>query len=193
MTLNVISLNKAIKVGTIIPMKEYNGNIGHWVEDNLEENGYTVNRQKGVDLIDLGLEVKTRKANSTSGHTVGAMMPIDIINTEWENSNIRNKIQRQYRVIHRVNELTGENIVISARVYDFTCDEIQNQLKKAWDYCRSVLKEEYTPDYIRGPNHWAYLELQTNGSYQYRIPPHIMDMLESISNTERTKLFEFGT
>ena len=100
MTLNVISLNNAIRVGTTIPMKEYNGNIGHWVEDKLEENGYTVNRQKGIDLIDLGLEVKTRKENSTSGHTIGAMLPVDIINTEWENSNIRNKIQRQYRVKH---------------------------------------------------------------------------------------------
>jgi hypothetical protein len=192
MKFNVVSLNRAIDVGTVIPMEQYNGNIGRWVEDKLEENGYSVNRKKGIDLLSLGLEVKTRKIDSTSGHTVGAMLPQDIISTEWEDSNIRDKIQKQYRVKYNLCEFTGDNLVTSARVYDFTCDEIQNNLKKSWNYCRKVLSQGNTPDYIRGNGHWGYLELQSNGYYQFRIPPHIMKKLETIATVKRTNLFEFG-
>lgn len=192
MTFNVIKLNNAIEVGSIIPMKECNGNIGRWVEDKLEENGYSINRGKGIDLENLDIEVKTRKIDSTSGHTVGAMLPQDIINTDWHQSNIRNKIQKQYRVKHKENPLTGDNVVVSAQVYDFTDEEIQTKLKEAWDHCRGVLAQGCTDNYIRGVDKWAYLELQENGYYQFRITPGIMKKMESIVNTNRTKMFFVG-
>lgn len=192
MTFNVTKLNKAIEVGTVIPMEECNGNIGRWVEDQLEDNGYTVNRGKGIDLQKLGIEVKTRKQDSTSGHTVGAMLPQDIINTDWEHSNIHDKVQKQYRVKHKVSELTGDNLVTSASVYDFTCDEIQAKLKEAWDYGQSIMKQGVFPDYIRGEDHWAYFEMQENGYYQFRITPGYMSTMESIAKVNRTKLFQFG-
>lgn len=192
MKINVIKLNKAIEVGTIIPMEEINGNIGRWVEDRLEENGYSVNRGKGVDLKQLGVEVKTRKVGSTSGHTVGAMLPQDIINTQWEDSNIHDKIQRQYRVDHKINPLTGDNIVVGTQVYDFTDFEIQARLKEAWEHCQGVLAQGVNSDYIRGTDKWAYLEMQDTGYYQFRIPCGIMKRMERMSILNRTKLFEIG-
>lgn len=195
MTVNVTKLNNAIEVGSVIPMEECNGNIGRWVEDQLEDNGYTVNKGKGIDLKKLGLEVKTRKFDSTSGHTVGAMLPEDIVQEEWKaGNNIFDKVQRQYRVYHKVNELTGDNIVTSALVHDFTDDKIQTKLKEAWDHCRAVLVQNpgMTPEYIRGEGTWAYLELQETGYYQFRITPGYMKEMESITNFNRTKLFYVG-
>jgi len=195
MTFNVTKLNNAIEVGTVIPMEECNGNIGRWVEDQLEDNGYIVNKGKGIDLKRLGLEVKTRMENSTSGHTVGAMLPQDIIHYDWAaGNNIFDKVQRQYRVYHKVNVLTEDNIVTSAQVYDFTDLDIQNNLKEAWDHCKAVLAQNpgINWDYIRGDGKWAYLELQENGYYQYRITPGYMKQMESIANFNRTKLFVVG-
>ena len=192
MTLNVTKLKKAIEVGTVIPLKECNGNIGRWVEDQLEDNGYSVNRGKGIDLQKLGIEVKTRKVDSGSGHTVGAMLPQDIVQNDWQaGNNMFDKVQRQYRVKHKVNELTGDNIVVSAQVHDFTDDTIQTKLKEAWEHCRSVLVQNpgFEFDYIRGEDMWAYLELQENGYYQFRITPKYMKEMENIANFNRTKMF----
>lgn len=192
MTFNVTKLNKAIEVGTVIPLKECNGNIGRWVEDQLEENGYSINRGKGIDLQKLGVEVKTRKVNSSSGHTVGAMLPQDIVQNDWQaGNNMFDKVQKQYRVKHKVNELTGDNIVVSAQVHDFTNDNIQTKLKEAWDHCRNVLVQNpgVDFDYIRGEDKWAYLELQENGYYQFRITPKYMKEMESIANFNRTRMF----
>lgn len=186
---NVIALNNAIKVGSVIPMKQLNGNIGRWIEHTLKKNGYTVNKGKGVDLMVMGVEVKSRKIGSTSGHTVSAMLPRDIINTEWEQSNICNKVQRQYRVKYKENDLTGDNIVISALVYDFTDEFIQKKLKESWNYCRSVLVLGSTEEYIRGKGMWAYLELQENGYYQFRIAHSSMKKMEGIANATRTRMF----
>ena len=197
MTVNVVKLNNAIEVGTVIPMEECNGNIGRWVEDQLEDNGYIVNRGKGIDLPQMGIEVKTRKFDSTSGHTIGAMLPQDIIDNKWQSgNNIFDKAQKHYRVKHKVNELTGDNFVVSAQVYDFTDPDIQNNLKEAWDHCCGVLLQNLGSskdiDYISGKEKWAYLELQENGYYQFRIPTGIMKKMESIVNSNRTKLFFTG-
>jgi len=194
MMIKVISLNSAIKPGTVIPMKQYNGNIGRWIENDLEDKGYKVNRGKGIDLPKYGLEIKSRLRSSTSGHTVGAMLPVDIINTSWEYSNIRNKIQRQYRVEYDENILTGDNVVTEAKVYDFTCNEIQSKLKEAWEYGQSMLKSsnpKNMPKYIRYNNHLGYFERQTSGQYQYRITEGAMTHIKKLSTNTSNRLFEF--
>jgi len=58
----VISLNSAIIPGTVIPMTQDHGNIGRWIEDDLEDKGYKVNRGKGIDLPKYGLEIKSTVA-----------------------------------------------------------------------------------------------------------------------------------
>jgi len=197
MTLNITKLNNAIEIGTIIPMEECNGNIGRWAEDYLEDLGWIVNRGKGIDLPQVGAELKTRKYGSTSGHTIGSMLAQDIIDNDWQaGNNMFDKAQHHYRVYHKVNELTGDNIVVSAQLYNFSDEEIQDNLKEAWNHCRSVLLQNLGSSndlqYIRGNEKWAYLELQENGYYQFRITPGIMKKMESIVNTNRTKMFFVG-
>jgi len=192
MTLKLTGLKNIIEPGTIIPMEERNGNIGRWAEDKLESLGWTVNREKGIDLPEVGAELKTRKWGSTSGHTVGAMLPQDILHTQWHKSNIHDKVQHQLRIYHKVNELTGDNVVVSAQLYDFTSDVIQKKLEQAWQHCRGVLHQGDLFDYIRGVDKWAYLEMQPNGYYQFRIQPGIMKKMEHIAHATRSKLFDFG-
>ena len=47
-------------------------------------------------------------------------------------------------------------------------------------------------DYVSGNEKWAYLELQETGYYQFRIPSGVMKKMESIVNSNRTKLFFTG-
>jgi hypothetical protein len=192
MTLKLTGLKNIIAPGTIIPMEEEHGNIGKWAEDTLEDLGWKVNRGKGVDLPEVGAEVKTRKWGSTSGHTVGAMLPQDILHTQWHKSNIHDKVQHQLRIYHKVNELTGDNVVVSAQLYDFTSDKIQKKLEQAWQHCRGVLQQGDLFDYIRGVDKWAYLEMQPNGYYQFRIQPGTMKTMERIAHASSSKLFDFG-
>jgi hypothetical protein len=193
MTLHVTKLNNAIKVGDRIPMTQESGNIGRYVEYIMKRNGYSLNRGKGIDLKGLHLEIKTRLVDSTSGHTVGAMLPIDIINTEWENSNIHDKVQKQYRVEYKDDSPVGEqytcSIVTEAKVYNFTHPFIQEKLKKDYNFCRTQIVETgFEPQYVAGD--WAYLEMQSNGYYQFRITPAAMKKMKTYSNqAKQTNLF----
>ena len=121
MTLHVTKLNNAINIGDRIPMTQEHGNIGRYIEYSIKRKGYALNRGKGIDLKGLHLEIKTRLADSTSGHTVGAMLPTDIVETEWENSNIHDKVQKQYRVEYKDDSpwtgiLYGEDGNISVKI-----------------------------------------------------------------------------
>ena len=184
MTLKVTRLKNIIEPGTIIPMEERNGNIGRWAEDTLEDLGWTVNREKGIDLPEVGAELKTRKWGSTSGHTVGAMLPQDILHTQWHKSNIHDKVQKQYRVEYKDDSPVGEwntcSIVTEAKVYDFTHPFIQEKLKKDYNFCRAqIVDNGFEPQYISGD--WAYLEMQPNGYYQFRITPAAMKKMKTYS------------
>ena len=193
MTLYVTKLNNAIKVGERIPMTQKDGNIGRYIERKMVRNGFTLNTGKGIDLKGLHLEIKTRLVDSTSGHTVAAMLPVDIVNTEWENSNIYDKVQRQYRVEYKDDSPVGEwdtcSIVTEAKVYDFTHPFIQEKLKKDYNFCRAqIVDNGFEPQYISGD--WSYLEMQPNGYYQFRITPAAMKKMKTYSNqAKQTNLF----
>tara|TARA_R110002074_G_scaffold267_1_gene1288 strand:- start:2486 stop:3076 length:591 start_codon:yes stop_codon:yes gene_type:complete len=184
MTLHVTKLNNAINIGDRIPMTQEHGNIGRYIEYSIKRKGYALNRGKGIDLKGLHLEIKTRLADSTSGHTVGAMLPTDIVETEWENSNIHDKVQKQYRVEYKDDSPVGEwntcSIVTEAKVYDFTHPFIQEKLKKDYNFCRAqIVDNGFEPQYISGD--WAYLEMQPNGYYQFRITPAAMKKMKTYS------------
>jgi hypothetical protein len=121
------------------------------------------------------------------------MLPIDIINTEWENSNIHDKVQKQYRVEYKDDSPVGEpytcSIVTEAKVYDFTHPFIQEKLKKDYNFCRTqIVGNSFEPDYVAGD--WAYLEMQSNGYYQFRITPAAMKKMKTYSNqAKQTNLF----
>ena len=106
------------------------------------------------------------------------------------------KVQVQYRIYFRVNPLTDKTIITRCGLYDFRDEYIQSKLKESWDYCRGVFRRYegaiLDAKYIRGPDHWAYMERRPDGNYQFRIGvPHMVTM-ETIANTNSSKLFDFG-
>jgi len=197
----VIKLKRGIMPGEVIPVARRHGDIGRWIEDEIQRRGYSVNRGYGPDLKDMGVEIKTRLESSTSGHTVGSMLGIDIVNTPWEQSNVCNKIQRQYRVYYN-----DENIVTDRTgIYDFTDPFIQELLRESYEYGRSVLSkyvyefdhgpdiEATVPSYIKGDKCIAYFEQQPEtGQFQFRITAYGMRKIETMTRqTSFTKLFTF--
>ena len=184
MKFKVTKLNNAIQVGEQIPMEQYNGNIGRWIEDRLEDLGYTINRSYGPDLLQMGVEVKSRLESSTSGHTMAAMHPDDILDTEWKDSNIFAKSQRQYRVYYN-----DDSVVTSAEIFDFTDLGIQALLEKSYDEGRKLLAKS-NKNYLRGKDCIAYFEGQANGYFQFRVTPEGMRRIECMSKQSFSKLFE---
>lgn len=191
MPIQIKKLNNAIKVGFQLPKQKTNGDIGRWVEDKLEKNGYTFNRGMGPDLPELGgIEVKTRQLSSTSGHTVGAMSVTDIVDTPWKSSNFHKKIQKQYRVYY-----DDYNIVKSEAVYDFSDSDIQNLLEESYEAGRTELSMYadmvVSPKYIRGENCIAYFEYQeASGQYQFRLSNNGMQKIETMAQQTFNNLFE---
>ena len=186
MQVKVTKLNKAIQVGDKIPMKQYNGNVGRWIEDRLEDLGYTINRGYGPDLLDMGVEVKSRKESSKSGHTMASMHPDDILATDWEDSNIFDKSQRQYRVYY-----DDDSIVTVAEIFDFTDPDIQTLLKESYNEGRKLFPNSANGDnYFRGDECVGYFEGQENGYYQFRLTDAGMKRIERMSKQTFGKFFE---
>lgn len=98
MTARVIKIKKGIQTGTFVPAKQHAGNIGHWVESELKNNGFNINTGKGVDLPEENIEVKSRKDESNSAHTIGSMTKKDIESNAWNQSTLKPKCQRQYKI-----------------------------------------------------------------------------------------------
>ena len=185
MQFKVTKLNNAIKVGDKIPMTQYNGNVGRWIEDRLEDLGYVINRGYGPDLLQMGVEIKSRLESSTSGHTMAAMHPDDIVDTEWEDSNIFAKSQIQYRVYY-----DDDSVVTCAEIFNFTDPGIQALLKNSYNKGRKLLANT-DKNYNRGEDCIAYFEGQANGYYQFRVTPAGMKRIEKMSKQKTfSKLFE---
>jgi hypothetical protein len=195
--LTLTDIKHDFRVGDELPMKQEYGNIGRYVEDEFARFGHDVNTGKGVDFLQYFLELKTRNEDSTSGHTVGAVSKSDIIRYDWQRgNNMFDKVQVQYRIYFRVNPLTDKTIITRCGLYDFRDEYIQSKLKESWDYCRGVFMRYegaiLDAKYIRGPDHWAYMERRPDGNYQFRIGvPHMVTM-EDIANANSSKLFDFG-
>ena len=185
MQVKVTKLNNAIQVGEQIPMEQYNGNIGRWIEDRLEELGYTINRGYGPDLLQMGVEVKSRLESSTSGHTMAAMHPDDILATDWEDSNIFDKSQLQYRVYY-----DDDSIVTVAEIFDFTDPDIQTLLKESYNEGRKLFPNSANGhNYFRGDECVGYFEGQENGYYQFRLTDAGMKRIERMSKQTFNKFF----
>lgn len=133
MTLKTTKLKNAIDDGDCIPVNEINS-VGRWVEDTLESKGHNVNRSSGVDLPDCNVEIKTRNVNSKSAHTIGSMTTDSIINTPYDQSPIKDKIQIQYRV-----EYNSYGDIHTNGNFDFTEPWLQDLIRKAYESGRQEI------------------------------------------------------
>jgi len=175
---------KTPMVGRTVP-KQYHGNVGRFIEAGLARNGHKVNKGKGIDLPEEGLEVKSRKTESTSAHTIGSVTRDDIKTTSWHDTDLKAKCQRQYRVSYSDNE----SVIKEAKIYDLTDPYIQEKFEEGYEAGRKLIIEGDTGDYIRGSK-WGYFEKQTDNSYQYRIPHGAMKTILSTANNNFGDLFK---
>ena len=190
--MRVSKIKKGIAVGTEIPERQRYGNIGQWAQDQLANHGYNINTGVGPDLAEIGVEVKTRKIESSSPHTVGSMRIEDIIHTPYDQSNICDKFQKQYRV-HYSDEgqvVTGEHL------YDLTDEYIQDKIREAYEAGRKTIARNenfgYHPPYVKGTA-WGNFEIvESCTGYSFRIPHGAMKKIETASkNAEMfNKLFK---
>jgi len=189
MILTIKNLGKAERalIGMPVPPQQY-GNVGTLVEDFLESQGYTINRGSGPDLLDIGVEIKTRTIEATSAQSVGGMTIEDIISTPWEDSPIRAKIQQQFRVKHS----SEKGCIVSARMYDFRRDDIQESMRHAYESARQMIINGNRGSYIRGDYAAGYFEYKESNTYNFRLPHGVMENFERMASNNYKNLFELA-
>jgi hypothetical protein len=185
MIVKTLKINDVL-VGMAVP-KQYNGNVGYFVEDVLAKYGYAINRFRGCDMIiaNTGVEVKTRNVDSNASHTVCTSTYEEICNTSYEESNLKSKFQQQYRVYFKDGD---PGVIVKAKVCQFTDEWIQDQIKESYETARKILADdsEYANSApwttIRGfTNCPGYFEKTKNGtSWTFRVTDWAMKQFESI-------------
>lgn len=164
------------------------GHAGRQIEDILEDYGMDMNRGPGVDIPSLNVEVKSREITATSAHTVADMVVADIINTDYKNSYVYEKIQQQFRV-HTLN-----NVVVSAEVYDFSADHIQELLEAGYENARQQLIQNSALPYTSYTGFYGYFErVKGHTAHSFRLSDRDMKTLEGMSKSTYTNLFTNGT
>ena len=178
------------------PKKVNDGTNGKLLEQAMIKQGFQIDTTGTVDLP--GIEVKTRKATTSSYHTVGTMTYDDILKTPWDQTPFKQKLQTQYRVTIKENIFDPSNPVPTDIVVDFSHPVIQEEFKKAYEDCRNQLINQ--GQIIRGQTikggQYGVLEHKpgsngTGKSYALRIPDSGMKKTISTANMLRNKLFDF--
>lgn len=188
MKAKVVKINHGVPKGTIIPMKQDSGNIGKYVEGCLEDNGHVLNKGKGVDIPNLNLEVKTRKIESKSAHTIGTESIENIKSLSYSETVVYEKFQQQYRVTYS----DTDSVVVDSKIVDFSDPIIQKEIEEGYDFIRSEILRGNRGTYISG-NTCIYAEITKSGkSYRFRVPNGSMKKLLEIASTfgNRKKHFE---
>jgi len=169
---------------------------GKMVEDILMEQGYHIDTSGTVDIPEWGVEVKTRQSHSHSAHTTGTMTHNNIIHTSWEESDYRDKLQRQYRItIDSETGTVAEDIVV-----DLTHNDLQSKMKSGYEIARKKIIDHYnqTGEMLTGTvagNMYGSLEHRpgksgTGRSYAHRISDGGMKRLIKTARSTFTDLFE---
>jgi hypothetical protein len=162
----------------------FGGASGRDGEKKLIKRGIPLSNGPGADIPECDFEVKTRDLDATSAHTVGTMLPEDIITTPYKESTIYHKLQQQYRIKSK------DRIIVSAEVYDFSAPHIQEKIEKCYEEARQKIIQGDESNYISGGS-YGFFERQTDGprSYQFRFTDGAMKKLEAMSRSTFHKLF----
>ena len=190
--MKISKIKHGIAVGTEVPERQRYGNVGRWAESVMRSNGHSINTGAGCDMPGIGVEIKTRKIESTSPHSMGSMRIEDIIATPYEHSLVFEKVQQQYR-IHYSDE--GQ-VVVDSYVYDFSETYIQDKIREAYELGRKQIAQNeidgFHPTYVRGSEYGQFEIKNSCSSYEFRIPNGSMKKIERVAKNAQTfkKLFE---
>ena len=179
-------------IGKELPNKDF-GEAGRATE-NMFEDDYNViiNRGKGCDIKEYGIDIKTRDLDSVSPQTIATMQVSEIISTPYEQSAVFEKFQQQIRV------KTKNNIIVSAELYDFRSAHIQDNVKQAYEYAQTQLTAD---PYIQitkvgplGIGHWGYFENSNKreNSRAFRVSQKTMDQYEAMTKANFNGIFDYN-
>jgi methyl coenzyme M reductase beta subunit len=185
MTLKVKKIKNGIEKGQCVPNDTKI--VGKWIEDQLENNGHIINRGAGVDLTEINVEVKSRKVSSNSAHTIGRMTTKDIINTPYDSSSIKNKIQTQYRVEYDDNCKVNES-----KIYDFSEEWIQELIKLSYESGRAEIAAGLTKNNTATHGVGIFQRDKDKDQWQYRITNAGMKKIKTMADQPSfAKIFKY--
>lgn len=173
-------------IGIRLPTNQ-DGHAGREVERILEEMGVPINRGAGPDILQFGLEIKTRKLSATSAQTVTAMHPDDIINTPYFESPVYQKIRQQLRIYTDDN-----NVIVKAEVFNFDQSQIQELLEEAYEHGRKIITNNPNIGYTPYSKQWGFFEQtkKDRPEYDFRITNTMMEGLEAMAKSTFRNIFE---
>ena len=180
---------KSIKtslLGQTVPTN-INGVAGRYIEAHMQQEGWPTDlRGAGADIPIYNLEIKSRDKDAVSHHTVGAMLPADIISKSYSSSIIFEKLQQQFRVI------TKDQVVVSTTVYNFAHPKIQVIFNNGYETCRQKLAAGDESNYIRGNDYCFFERQRGKASYKFRIFKNKMAVLENMAMRSKQYELLFG-
>jgi hypothetical protein len=209
---NLKKAEEALKDMPIPPGVKLNSEVGILVENVIGSAGYEMNSGAGCDIQGIApktnIEVKTREEDATSARQIGTMTYKDIISTDWDDSPLKKKFQQQFIVYWSKQRM----VVTSAKMYDFTHDEIQSILRDAYEQAREIFAAMHTAEafddpetkandvfgnYVRGIKDDctvsdAYFEYKNSNSYEFRFTDAFCRTLEDMSERLSNKLFDWS-
>lgn len=174
------------------PSKVNDGTNGKILEQAMKKQGFPIDSKGTVDLPSIDVEIKTRSNQTNAPHTVGTMTFDDIINTPWDETPFKQKLQKQYRVTIK------EDASASGKVVDLSHPKIQKHFKEAYENCQGRLKAQGTiivGQTISG-GQYGMLEhkpgpTKTGKSFAMRIPNSGMKKILGTSGMLENGLFDF--
>lgn len=200
-------------IGHSIPerTKGNTATVGVYI-DNLVRKwaGASTGVTSGVDLAVFGIEVKSQDIQTGSSWTIGTMTFEDILNTEYVDSSVYQKLQALFLVRYD-NEL---RIITDANLHYLDNDEIQSIFKEAYDTARREAIDYYVnfksnlssklvvfsdesiefnnSQQFKGSNGYCFEFNNSGTSFKFRISNREMKRLIGLSTANNNTLFNFA-
>jgi hypothetical protein len=200
-------------IGHSIPerTKGNTSTVGVYI-DNLVRKwaGASTEVTSGVDLAVFGIEVKSQDIQTGSSWTIGTMTFEDILDTEYVDSSLYQKLQALFLVRYD-NKL---RIITDANLYYLDNDEIQSILKEAYDTARQKAIDYYVnskstlsnklivfsdesiefnnSQQFKGPTGYCFEFTNSGTSFKFRITGLEMNRLIGLSTANNNRLFNFA-
>ena len=144
-------------------LKRYDKNpgaIGLLVEEICKLNGFDV-KSTGVDIPNMGIEIKTRKKDCLSPTNWGSTNQNDIINSPtFYDSDLFDKLRKQLRIVweedfFKIDDtLQWGGVIVRSKIIDLTDPmlDYESEFRNLFEFAKVVLLNDPNAKYIR-PRH----------------------------------------
>ena len=128
-----------IQKGDTFPSPKNDGDVGHWVDQTLEDKGHKIDKKGILDLPEFGMDNKTTKLRTNAATTIGSMTKPDIVNQpDWYQTNFYKKALNHNQVVWD----SDFNEVVSVNSIDYDLPDIQKKLEEAYTDLRDQLIQD---------------------------------------------------